>query len=326
MPNSNYQFQVISNNPVPADWAEHRPLIDYSKDLEQGAQHFIPGSELEIAINTAIALGDPLLLTGEPGTGKTQVAYYIAKKLGTALCPFAVKSTAKAQDLLYSFDTVQYFYDAHVARETGQDAHTFDKRKYITKGPLWKAIEADQPIVLLLDEIDKAPRDFPNDLLHELDQMSFQVPEINETATQAKRQNRPIVVITSNSERRLPEPFLRRCVFHYIEFNQAILQRAVEARKEEYRVLSEAFIQFALERFIGLRNKNLRKKPSTAELINWLRVIAVAAKGGTPDIETLIKLPLPELLDGLRLKKLPFLGVLIKDSQDLKEIKEAKDE
>ena len=178
-----------------------RPLRGAGFSFEEDAPKFIPGEELETAINTAIALGEPLLITGEPGTGKTQAAYYAAYKLGIEpVIHFQVKSDTTARDLLYHFNNMQYFHDAHFHKEHQH----LDKIKYVEKRALWEAIESEEPRVLLIDEIDKAPRDFPNDLLHELDKMEIEVVETDpRLKIRGKLENRPIVFITSNSERRV---------------------------------------------------------------------------------------------------------------------------
>jgi len=171
---------------------------------------------------------------------------------------------------------------------------------------LWKAFTSEHPCVLLIDEIDKAPRDFPNDLLHELDKMEFWVAETQELV-KAPPDKRPIVFITSNSERRLPEPFLRRCVYHHIRFDDDLVRRAMEKHRDEYRQLSKDFLELAMRRFLALRNLNLRKKPATGEFLVWLRVLALAADREPRQLEE-------------DLAKLPYLGVLLKDHQDIEEL------
>lgn len=296
-----------------------RPFADIDRSFQADAARFVPGEKLAIAINTAIAVGEPLLITGEPGTGKTQAPYYAAYKLGIEpVIHFQVKSDSTAHDLLYHFDTVRYFHDAHLLNISQQDPacqQISDKRKYIEPRALWKAFEkakeSDVPQVLLIDEIDKAPRDFPNDLLHELDKMEFTVPELEtdkeEFKVSAPRHLRPIVFITSNSERRLPEPFLRRCVYHHIHFDDRIVEQAVAARKDEFGNLDEEFLKMAIQRFLALREQPLRKRPATGEFLIWLRVLALSV--GT----------YPEKLDQ-DLSKLPYIGVLLKDHQDIEEL------
>ncbi len=302
----------------------HRPFVHFESSLEAGARHFVPGEQLENAINTAIAVGLPLLISGESGTGKTQTAYYIARKLGLGeVIHFQVKSTSRAQDLLYAFDTVRYFRDAwgdamtrrQVASEAtpddraAGDRDALSREPYVEAGPLWQAIAKEPPRVLLIDEIDKAPNDFPNDLLFELDEMKFKVPELDRVVASPDPSQRPIVVITSNRERRLPEPFLRRCAFHHIKFDEALLEKAVERRKEQFRGLDDGFIRLALERFLALRAEslNLRKPPSTGEYLVWLRVLALRLGNSSEALNR----PLDEL---------PFLSLLVKHREDLKRL------
>ena len=269
------------------------------------ARCFVPGQELEDAINTAIAVNEPLLITGEPGTGKTTAAYYTAWKLGLGeVLHFQVKSESVARDLLYHFDTVRYFHEAHLAGNQGKELP--NKGEYIEKRELWHALTADRPRMLLIDEIDKAPRDFPNDLLHELHEWEFKVPETGQLV-RGKPKNRPVVMITSNSERRLPEPFLRRCVYHHIRFDQTLIQDIVESRQDEYPALDEGFRKMAVDRFLRLRESGLRKRPASGELLVWLRILGLRAQDH------------PRLEEDLA--KLPYLGVLIKDHQDMEDIK-----
>ena len=293
-----------------------RPFARIDRSFQKDAERFVPGDSLETAINTAIAVGEPLLITGEPGTGKTQAAYYAAYKLDVEpVVHFQVKSDSTARDLLYHFDTVRYFHDANLPNLAGEGKKSADncrleKSDYVEKRALWtafdSALESGEPRVLLIDEIDKAPRDFPNDLLHELDQMEFTVADTGQIV-KAPRKLRPMVFITSNSERRLPEPFLRRCVYHHIRFNDEIVRKAVFGRKSEYENLSEGFLKMAIQRFLALRERGLRKKPATGELLVWLRVLSLAAGS------------YPEKLDR-ELSKLPYLGVLLKDHQDMEEL------
>nr|VFK52239.1 MAG: AAA domain (dynein-related subfamily) [Candidatus Kentron sp. TUN]VFK52441.1 MAG: AAA domain (dynein-related subfamily) [Candidatus Kentron sp. TUN] len=317
-----YPFDLVqSKRPGPiADNSvlANRPFTEMDHSFASDARRFIPGKRLETAINTAIAIGEPLLITGEPGTGKTQAAYYTAYKLNIDLIHFQVKSESTARDLLYHFDTVRYFHDAHqIHTERTESVHgtpdktSLDKQDYIEKRALWLAFERARetrvPSVVLIDEIDKAPRDFPNDLLHELDKMEFTIIETNQTVS-APRKLRPIVFITSNSERRLPEPFLRRCTYHHIEFTDDLIKLAVEAGKDDFGELSPEFLNMAVQRFLALRERNLRKIPATGELLVWLKVLATAV--GT----------YPERLEE-DLSKLPYLGVLLKDHQDIRELK-----
>ncbi len=296
-----------------------RPFSEIDRSFQADAKRFVPGDRLENAINTAIAVGEPLLITGEPGTGKTQTAYYAAHKLGIEpVLHFQVKSDSSARDLLYNFDTVRYFHDAHLLNLDKNDPEcttTLNKADYVEPRALWEAFktanETGMPRVLLIDEIDKAPRDFPNDLLHELDKMEFTVTEIGKTIS-APRNLTPMVFITSNSERRLPEPFLRRCVYHHIRFDDLLVQKAVESRREEFRSLSDDFVEMALKRFLALRDRGLRKAPATGELLVWLRVLALEFDRDPAELR--------DKLYSEDLSKLPYLGVLLKDHQDVDEL------
>ncbi|MBI1925882.1 MoxR family ATPase [Candidatus Poribacteria bacterium] len=320
---NNYPFDLVQpkreGQLADQSLLKNRPFVKMDQSFQADARKFVPGDQLATAINTAIALGEPLLITGEPGTGKTQAAYYAAYKLNIEpVIHFQVKSDSTAHDLLYHFDTVRYFHDANLPNRSA----TLDKGKYVEQRALWDAIETakekDAPQVLLIDEIDKAPRDFPNDLLHELDKMEFTVTE-TEQIVRATPDLRPIVFITSNSERRLPEPFLRRCVYHHIRFDDKIVEQAVFARTEEFSPLPAEFLKLAMRCFLHLRERSLRKRPATGELLMWLRVLALTV--GTTHEK--LKAAVDDFEESLRLKnpsKLPHLGVLLKDHQDLEEI------
>ncbi len=299
------------------DILKHAPKENSFAD---DARCFVPDDKLVTAIQTAVAVGEPLLLTGEPGTGKTQAAYYAAYKLDLEpVIHFQVKSECTARDLLYHFDTVQYFHDAHFQKAEDDTGEVLDKTRYVEPRPLWEAFmssdETGKPAVLLIDEIDKAPRDFPNDLLHELDKMEFVIAETRELVRPETRM-RPLVFITSNSERRLPEPFLRRCVYHHIGFNDTIVERAVAAhaqQRPELNQLSGELLKLAIRRFLDLRAEDaLRKKPATGELLVWLRMLALAA-GMDAD-------KLREQLKTKDLSALPYLGTLLKDHHDMEEV------
>ncbi|MCB2264215.1 MAG: MoxR family ATPase [Candidatus Thiosymbion ectosymbiont of Robbea hypermnestra] len=329
-----YPLNLIPADPEqaadqPEKWLRQRPFSEYDRSFEVDAGRFVPGAALATAMNTALAVGEPLLLTGEPGTGKTQAAYYAAHQLGTRVFHFQVKSETTARDLLYHFNMVQYFHDAHLQglHRDGEAAlpavggapEPLDKRRYVEPRTLWQAFkygeQEDKPAVVLIDEIDKATRDFPNDLLHELDQMEFTITE-TERKIKIDHRLRPIVYITSNSERQLPEPFLRRCVYHHIHFDQEILERAVAMRRKELGRLSDDLVELAIRRFLALRARpQLRKPPATGELLVWLRVLSLA-------LETE-----PARLAGLKtpdLKELPYLQVLLKDHRDQEELGEAR--
>ena len=292
-------------------------------NLKLSVKRYAPSEELCGAINVALALGAPLLLTGEPGTGKTQVAYYVASYFGIpGVHQLDVRSTTTAQDLLYEFDSVAYFHAAH--RPADSRSHPDLKRwPFVKKKALWRAIDdiqAGRSAVVLIDEVDKAPRDFPNDILGALDQTDFEVPEWDRAedlrSGEPYRVRRPadrpppVLIITSNSERRLPEPFLRRCVFHHIEFTEDLVRRAVAARREDYPQLDDATVDAAIRRFLEMREKSLRKKPATAELLAWL--VVLSAQGGTTA---------RTLLSDCTLRDLPALSVLVKDREDLQELR-----
>jgi len=257
----------------------------------QGTESYLTDEGLEAAVNCALTLERPLLVKGEPGTGKTLLAEAVSEALGFPLIRWHVKSTTRAQDGLYVYDTVQRLYDSRFG-----DGDVKDIKTYIKLGPLGEAFAAQERVVLLIDEVDKADIEFPNDLLHELDRMRF---HIMETAEEVVAQHRPVVIITSNNEKELPDAFLRRCVFHFIEFPEAeLMQRIVGVHHPN---LEEQLLAQALETFYELRKVGrVRKKPSTSELIDW--IAALRAAGIT---EVLLE------------KNLPFLGALLKKEQDL---------
>jgi len=255
---------------------------------------YIASDELQNSVNIAIALGRPLLVKGEPGTGKTMLAKSIAENLGMDLIIWNIKSTTKAQEGLYVYDTVQRLYDSQFG-----DRDVSDIKQYIKLGKLGEAFVSEKQVVLLIDEIDKADLEFPNDLLWELDIMSFHIPETGETIT---AKHRPIVIITSNAEKELPDAFLRRCIFHYIDFPDE--EMMAEIVKVHHPHLDDYLVQKAIEAFYSLRNvSGLLKKPSTSELLDWVQALAL---GGVD----------PDRLS----KELPFIGVLLKKNQDLERI------
>jgi MoxR-like ATPase len=260
-------------------------------DQWKGSDEYIASDHLTRIVNVASSLERPLLIKGEPGTGKTLLANSIAEGLGMDLITWHVKSTSQAKEGLYVYDTVQRLYDSRF-----QDQDVSDISSYIKLGPLGQAFDSDKRCVLLIDEIDKADLEFPNDLLHELDEMSFR---IHETGRIVKAKERPIVIITSNNEKELPDAFLRRVVFHFIEFpGPSLMAQIVEVH---HPGIGTNLLETALRRFYDMRRlEGVRKRPSTSELIDWIG--ALISHGVDPDS-----------LDG----DVPFAGVLFKREQDL---------
>ena len=256
-----------------------------------GTQEYVASQELMASVNIAIALKKPLLIKGEPGTGKTMLAEAVAKALGKRLIIWNIKSTTKAQEGLYVYDTIQRLYDGQFGEEGVNDI-----AKYIKLGKLGEAFDSEEQVVLLIDEIDKADLEFPNDLLWELDQMEFY---INETKRTVKAKNRHIVIITSNAEKELPDAFLRRCIFHYIDFPEEALME--EIVRVHYPDVEENLLKNAMDVFYRIRSiRDIRKKPSTSELIDWVNALQL---GG---------------ISAERIKKeLPFVGVVVKKDEDL---------
>ncbi len=261
----------------------------------QGTNEYVASDELMSSVNIAMALEKPLLIKGEPGTGKTQLAQAVAKALNKQLIIWNIKSTTKAQDGLYLYDTIQRLYDGQFGEE-GVD----DIARYIKLGKLGEAFDSEEQVVLLIDEIDKADLEFPNDLLWELDQMEFYISETKKTI---RAKHRPIVIITSNAEKELPDAFLRRCIFHYLVFPDSELMTQIV--KVHYPDVEEHLLQEAMDVFYRIRDiKDIRKKPSTSELIDWINALQI---GGIS-------------ADRIR-AQLPFVGVVVKKDEDLTIVK-----
>lgn len=263
----------------------------------QGTDEYIATPQLTMAVNAAMCLQKPLLLKGEPGTGKTMLAEQLATSLDTELIQWHIKSTTRAHQGLYEYDAVSRLRDSQLGSDRVHDIHN-----YIVKGKLWQAFESDKPVVLLIDEIDKADIEFPNDLLLELDKMEFFVYE---TQQRIVARHRPIILITSNNEKELPDAFLRRCFFHYIDFpDRDTLQRIVDVH---FGAIKKELVQTALDVFFDLRKvPGLKKKPTTSELIDWLKLLLADDIG----------------LDALHNKQgtqaiPPLHGALIKNEQDV---------
>jgi MoxR-like ATPase len=279
-----------------------RVLPPALRDFRASATLFEPSEELLTAINMALSVGAPLLLTGEPGTGKTQVAWFLGWYFEIPTFDFQVKSTSIAEDLRWDFDAVGYLHFA----QTGDTSLGRSREDFLKQRALWRAYECKTDSVVLIDEIDKAPRDFPNDLLHELDKHEFHHP-FDENRAIAPRSGRPpIVVVTSNDERRLPDAFLRRCIYHRIELTEELVSRAVAARAGDFPRLSEATREVALRRFWELRERDdLEKKPSTAEVLVWLTILSARDIGADG------------IADPVPLGDLPAVEALVKDANDL---------
>ncbi|MGI6730937.1 MAG: AAA family ATPase [Anaerovoracaceae bacterium] len=264
-----------------------------------GSSNYVASDELMHSVNVSIALEKPLLIKGEPGTGKTMLAESIANALGKDLVIWNIKSTTKAQDGLYVYDTVQRLYDSQFG-----EGNVSDIKKYIKLGKLGEAFSSTDQVVLLIDEIDKADLEFPNDLLWELDKMEFYIPETKETI---KAKQRPIVIITSNAEKELPDAFLRRCIFHYIEFPDR--EKMEEIIKVHYGDIEKKLLNQALESFYTIREmKELQKKPSTSELLDWLQALMISGIS----------------VDRIK-EEIPFVGVLLKKNQDIDVMSEIRD-
>ena len=257
----------------------------------RGSSDYVASNELMNAVNVAIALEKPLLIKGEPGTGKTMLAQSIADALDMPLIIWSIKSTTKAQEGLYMYDTVQRLYDSQFG-----EGDVSDISRYIKLGKLGEAFTSDQQAVLLIDEIDKADLEFPNDLLWELDRMEFYISETKETV---RTKHRPIVIITSNAEKELPDAFLRRCIFHYIEFPTEDKMR--EIINVHFGNVDQKLVNEALKAFYDIRQmRDIQKKPSTSELLDWIQALQIAGCDVT------------KIAD-----EIPYMGVLLKKNQDI---------
>lgn len=264
----------------------------------EGSMDYVASDELMRAVNIAMALEKPLLIKGEPGTGKTMLAQSVSNALGKKLIIWNIKSTTKAQDGLYVYDVVQRLYDSQFGGE-GVD----DIKKYVHLGKVGEAFNSDEQVILLIDEIDKADLEFPNDLLWELDKMEFYIPETGETI---KAKKRPIVIITSNAEKELPDAFLRRCIFHYIEFpNEELMKEII---KVHYPDLDKNIINQTIAAFYYVRSlKDIQKKPSTSEIIDWIQALTISG------------ISLEKIT-----KEIPFAGVILKKNEDIDALEMAK--
>ncbi len=264
----------------------------------KGSSDYVASRELMNAVNVSVALQKPLLIKGEPGTGKTMLAEAIAESMGKELIIWNIKSTTKAQEGLYVYDTVQRLYDSQFG-----EGDVSDIKQYIKLGKLGEAFTSDEQVVMLIDEIDKADLEFPNDLLWELDKMEYHIPETKETI---RAKHRPIVIITSNAEKELPDAFLRRCIFHYIEFPDQ--EKMEEIVRVHYPNIQENLLKNAMEAFYYIRGlKDIQKKPSTSELLDWLQALTLS--GISVDKIT---------------TEIPFLGVLLKKNQDMESLFDVK--
>lgn len=262
-----------------------------------GTQSYVATDDLKLAVNAAITLERPLLVKGEPGTGKTMLAEQLAESFDTQLITWHIKSTTKAHQGLYEYDAVSRLRDSQLNSE-----RVHDVRNYINKGKLWEAFEAQERVILLIDEIDKADIEFPNDLLQEIDKMEFYVYETGETI---KAKQRPIIIITSNNEKELPDAFLRRCFFHYIAFpDRNTLQKIVDVH---FPNISQSLVSEALDVFFDVRQvPGLKKKPSTSELVDWIKLLMADNIGEEILRERDVTKAIP-----------PLAGALIKNEQDV---------
>ncbi|MBO5564706.1 MAG: MoxR family ATPase [Lachnospiraceae bacterium] len=272
--------------------------VGKTKETFQGSSGYVASPELLSAVNIAMTLEKPLLLKGEPGTGKTMLAQSVADSLNAKLFIWNIKSTTKAQDGLYVYDVVQRLYDSQFG---GKNVDNIEQ--YVHLGQVGEAFESEERCILLIDEIDKADLEFPNDLLWELDQMEFTIPQ---TGRVVKANHRPVIIITSNAEKELPDAFLRRCIFHYIDFPDEDLMRRIIA--VHYPDLERNLLDQAIAAFYWVRSlPSIQKKPSTSELIDWIRALTYSG------------IPYKKIME-----EIPFAGVLLKKNEDLDQLEKAK--
>ncbi|MGY2932039.1 MoxR-like ATPase [Bradyrhizobium sp. GM6.1] len=313
------EFELIKEGAFDRDDALKRRnerVASFARPYREFAKNYQATGPLLAAVNVALSLGRPLLLTGEPGSGKTLAAWWIADRLQLTdhFHEFNVKSDSRARDVCYEFDAVSWYRKSQLAKD--HDGEEVPKDEFLQPGPLgkafgWRGAPPKLPSVVLIDEIDKAPRDFPNDLLLELDQMRFTIQEIDK-AVICPADVRPIIVITSNAERRLPDPFLRRCVIHRIELDLSVSKRILTARLKEFDVPNTALIEAAAAFWVDLGPKPLARKPTIDEFWRWLAL--ATQHGGKPAAAIAAALKMP----GEATRELPFIDTLFSSPADVK--------
>jgi len=303
---NNFDFHLLrSEAQQDASSLTLRPCVQNHLEHAQQATQFVPDLALENSIHAAIALGKPLLLSGEAGLGKTTVAYYVAQQLKLEpVLHFYASSSSCVQDLLYDFDAVRYWQEVQLAAQKSATAPK--KSTFVQPHLLWQALRSDTPRVLLIDNIDAASRGFAHDLIQVVDSLSFHIKELNKTFT-APPDKRPLIFISNNQEKPLPAVFLRRCIQHSIHFDENLGKRIIDAHRNNYANLDDTLLNDALTCFMRLRKLDLYKIPSVAELLDWLQVLSLARGSYTE--------PLP-----VKLAQLPYLGVLLKEAEDLQSL------